>query len=178
MDFNELVLKRRSIRKFKNQAVDLKDIEEIVKVASLSPSWKNSQVTRYYAILNKDKRKKIALSMPEFNQQACLEAPCLVVVSCITRRSGFNRDGSYATSKKDGWQMYDAGLSNMLFTLEATRRNLSTVIMGYYDEKTIIEEIDLPENQEVICVIALGYANEDVEMPKRKKCEELLVKIL
>ncbi len=47
--------------------------------------------------------------------------------------------------------------------------------MGYYDEQVVAQAIDLADDQEVVAVIAVGYADEMPEAPKRKNVEELLV---
>lgn len=175
MELEQSIVNRRSIRRFKNQSINLEDITSMVQAARMAPSWKNTQVTRYYAVINTELKEKIVQSMPEFNQPACQSAPLLMIACAKKCRSGYNRDGSFSTNKEKGWQMYDVGLSNMLLTLKAYELGLGSVIMGYYDEKIVSEVIDLPIDQEVIAVIAIGYPDENPQMPKRKEIEELLV---
>ena len=50
MTFQELILKRRSIRHYSSQPVDHAVLEEILKEARLAPSWKNSQTDRCYVV--------------------------------------------------------------------------------------------------------------------------------
>lgn len=175
MELEQCIINRRSIRHFKNTPIDIKDITSMVQAARLAPSWKNTQVTRYYAVIKAELKDKIVRSMPEFNQPACQSAPLLMVACAKKERSGYNRDGSFSTNKQKGLQMYDVGLSNMLLTLKAYELGLGSVIMGYYDEEIVSQVIDLPNDQEVISVIAVGYPDEAPEMPKRKEIEELLV---
>ena len=48
MEFNELLEKRRSVRKYKaDTTVDRETIEEILKAGQQAPTWKNSQTGRY-----------------------------------------------------------------------------------------------------------------------------------
>lgn len=175
MELEQCIINRRSIRHFKNTPINSKDIISMVEAASFAPSWKNTQVTRYYAVTKEELKEKIVQSMPAFNQPACQSAPLLMIACAKKQRSGYNRDGSFSTNKQNGWQMYDVGLSNMILTLKACELGLGTVIMGYYDETAVSETIELPEDQEVIAVIAVGYPDENPEMPKRKNVEELLV---
>ena len=60
MNVNECITTRRSIRKYKPDPVDHSLIESIVSMASYSPSWKNTQITRYIAIDDSSILKKIA----------------------------------------------------------------------------------------------------------------------
>lgn len=54
MDFLEVVQGRRSIRRFKPDPLPRKDIEEIIRIATLAPSASNRQMWRFIAISNKD----------------------------------------------------------------------------------------------------------------------------
>lgn len=48
MEALELITGRRSVRQFKAEKVDRATVEKIVGAAAYAPSWKNTQVTRYY----------------------------------------------------------------------------------------------------------------------------------
>ena len=50
MNTIECIKGRRSIRKYKPDPIDHSLIDSIVSAASYSPSWKNTQITRYIAI--------------------------------------------------------------------------------------------------------------------------------
>ena len=46
--------------------------------------------------------------------------------------------------------------------------------MGIRDEKALRAELSIPEDQEVVSVIGVGYRVSDVEMPKRKELEKVV----
>ena len=50
MNTTECIRTRRSIRKFKAAPVDHSLLESLISDTSYSPSWKNSQITRFIAI--------------------------------------------------------------------------------------------------------------------------------
>ena len=50
MTAKDCIVGRRSIRKFKADAVSHELLSEIVGTASYSPSWKHTQITRYIAV--------------------------------------------------------------------------------------------------------------------------------
>lgn len=94
---------RRSIRKFKAEQVPHEVMQEIVSAASFAPSWKNTQVTRYVVVENADIKAKIAEEATlgfEHNNGIIKGCAALVVVNMVHGRSGFERDGSYTTSKR------------------------------------------------------------------------------
>lgn len=177
MEFKDCIKTRRSIRKFKQEEVSMEDIIKMVDAASLAPSWKNTQVSRYYAVKTKEIKDKIVDLVPDFNKPATSSAPVIIVSTVVKKRAGFNREGVAETYKGDGWEMFDLGQSNLLFCLEANELGYGTVIMGYFDEVQIKELIGVPDTEEVSSVIALGVPDEAPEMPKRKGADIILKEI-
>lgn len=175
MNVNECIKSRRSIRKYKPDAIDHSIIDSIVSTASFSPSWKNTQITRYTAIEDPAIISTIAEKcVPDYNAKIIRQIPMLIAVSYIKGRCGFERDGSYTTQKGDRWQMFDAGVACQTFCLAAKEQGLGTVIMGVFDDEAIAELIELPEDQELAALIAIGYPDIDPEAPKRKTVDVLL----
>lgn len=53
MEFQNLIEKRRSVRKYVERNTVTKDeILSMIKAAQEAPSWKNSQTGRYYCIMD------------------------------------------------------------------------------------------------------------------------------
>lgn len=177
MNTVECIKTRRSVRRFKDTPVESKVLGDIVSVATYAPSRKNSQTTRYIGILNGELKEKIADECVmgfEYNQNTIRNAPALVVVTTVNCRSGYERDGSFTTSKGTHWQSFDAGIATEAFCLAAHDAGLSTVIMGIFDEEKVIGAVDVPQGQSVSALIAIGYADEEPVAPKRKTADEIL----
>lgn len=172
MEFQECLNNRRSIRDFKNEAVSKDMIYKLIEAAQKAPSWKNSQVSRYYIVENL--REELLKAMPEFNVNNVINAPILIVTTVVKNRSGFERDGSYSTHIKDGFQYFDNGLQVENLCLQAYELGLGTLIMGLYDVEKVRELLDIPEEQEIVTIIAVGYPNQKPEMPKRKNIEDIV----
>ena len=120
MNVTECIKTRRSIRKFKPDPVDHPIIDSIVSSASYSPSWKNTQITRYIAVEDRSVLSEIADKYtPDYNSKIIRQAPVLMAVTFVKGRCGFERDGSFTTKKEDRWQMFDAGVSCQTFCLAA-----------------------------------------------------------
>ncbi|MDY6038841.1 MAG: nitroreductase family protein [Eubacterium sp.] len=168
---------RRSVRKFREDNIPRETIEKIVEAASFAPSWKNTQITRYIVIENEEVKSKIAEKAVlgfTFNEKTIKRAPVIALQTFVKGVSGFEADGSYSTPKGSGWEMYDAGLSAEAFCLAAHSYGIGTVILGYVDDAKIKELIDIPSNQEVAAIIAMGYHDTDNNAPKRLPVGELL----
>lgn len=175
MTANECIIGRRSIRRFTAQPVSHELIRKIVETASYAPSWKNTQITRYIAV---EGEKKAALakctSLYPGNGAIMEQAPMVIAVTAVTKRSGYERDGSFSTPKGTGWQMYDAGVASEAFCLAAFEQGLGTVIMGLFDEADASKVLGLPDDRELVALIPIGYPAEDPTAPKRKAVDELL----
>ena len=171
------IKERRSIRKFKDMEVSADAIASVVATAAYAPSWKNSQTTRYIAVLDKEIKDKLANECMmgfEYNVGTASGAPAMVVVTTLNNRSGYERDGSATTSKGTHWQSFDAGIATQTFCLAAHEAGLGTVIMGIFDENKVAEVVGLPEGQSVSALVAIGYPAEEPAAPKRKSAEDLL----
>lgn len=177
MELSQGIRERRSIRKYKSDAIPHEVVEKIIEDAAFAPSWKNSQSVRYTFIEDRASIDKIADSMVlgfEYNKNTLKNAPALMVVSYITKRAGYERDGSFSTPKCDGFEMFDAGTASQTFCLAAASHGIGTVIMGYFDEEPIMEMIGIPAGQKIGCLIAMGYADEEPAAPRRKNTADLL----
>lgn len=175
MNATECIKGRRSIRKYTCEKIDHSILESIISTAAYSPSWKNTQITRYIAIEDQSIIRRIAEEFtPEYNSNIIRQVTTLIAVTFVKNRCGFERDGSYSTKKEDRWQMFDVGVACQSFCLAAYEQGLGTVIMGIWDEDGITELLDIPETQELAALIAIGYPDMNPEAPKRKSVEELL----
>ncbi|GEN32910.1 MULTISPECIES: nitroreductase family protein [Aneurinibacillus] len=59
-DFKDIILNRRSVRKFIEQPVSIEDVKELIDCARYAPSDTNSQTWEFIAILNTEKIKEIS----------------------------------------------------------------------------------------------------------------------
>lgn len=176
MTAKDCILTRRSIRKFKADPVDHAVLESVIETASYAPSWKHTQIVRYVAIEGELKNKIARECTTTFpgNGKIIENAPLLIAVTIIKNRSGYERDGSFTTDRKDGWQMFDAGVASQTFCLAAHEAGLGTVIMGIFDRPEIEAAISLSEDRELVALIPVGYADEEPVAPKRKPVSDLV----
>ena len=165
---------RRSIRHYDaEKKVTKEQVETLIKAASLAPSWKNTQTSRYYCVLSEDKVAEFSQKcLPEFNQKNSAGAGALIVTTFVKGLVGFDNDGNPVNEAGDGWGYYDLGLQNENLLLKATELGLDTLVMGIRDGEAIREMLNIPETENVVAVIAVGYKAKEANMPKRKELEE------
>lgn len=174
MELKESAETRRSIRAYKSRPVEREKVEEIICFLQNAPSWKNSQTGRYYIIMSPDKVSQVKEKcLPDFNRNNCKDAPVLIVTAFEKAHSGFDKDKNPVNEIGDKWGAYDLGLQNQLLMLKARELGLDTLIMGIRDGEALRSELDIPDSQEVVAVISLGYRDIDPDKPKRKDISEI-----
>jgi len=175
MELKNCILTRRSVRKFLDKPVDHETLEQVIALAAYAPSWKNTQISRYIAIEDRAVLDTICRDfLPEHNANIVSGAPLLIAQTFIKNRCGYERDGSFSTQRKDGWQHYDCGIAAQTFCLAAHDSGLGTVIMGIFPNKELGEFLNVPEDQELMALIAVGWPDQEPVAPKRKDVETLL----
>lgn len=174
MEFFEVVNNRRSIRKFAKEKVSSDIIKALIEVAQKAPSWKNSQVSRYYAAVSEEKINEVWQSLPEFNRNNTENAGAFIISTVKTNIAGMNMDGTYSSHLKDGFQYFDNGLQVENICLAAYNLGLGTLIMGLYDEPKIRSIFNVPNNEIIVCVIAVGVPDIEPTMPQRKPLDNIL----
>lgn len=171
MEFEEVLKGRRSIRRYKDEAVSMDDVRACLNAAMLAPTWKNSQTGRFYVTQGKALDNVLG-SLPETNRAKVVNAPVLVVETFVKDVSGMGSDGQFANEGQNGWGWYDLGLATENFCLQAEALGLGTLIMGIRDEDTLRKVCGIGDDETVGAVIALGHPDIHPVMPKRKELEE------
>ena len=165
MEFTQLVLERRSCRSYIDVQVKKEDIEDIIKCALLAPSWKNTETGRYYVALDQDTINEVYECLPDFNKSSSKNAAYIIA----TFKKGLSGDGD------DNWGSYDLGLQNSYLILRATELGYDTLIMGLRDEDRLRKLFNIPDDEIMLPVIAIGKKNGELQLRQRKTLSEVLV---
>lgn len=174
MNTQDCILTRRSVRKFTNEPVAPETVEQVVSLAAFAPSWKNTQVSRYLAVIEPEDRAQICQCVPDYNARIIDQCSVLLAQTFVKSRSGYERDGSFSTDRGPGWQYYDCGIAAQTMCLAAHDMGLGTVIMGVFDRPALEHFLNIPADQELMALIALGYPDETPPAPRRKDVQTLL----
>ena len=185
MELQAVMEKRRSIRNYNSERkVTKEQLDELIKAASYAPSWKNLQTSRYYCVLSENAVKELREKcLPElkhhrltdlaeqFNQANSDGAGAYIVTTFVKGMVGFDKNtGSPVNEAGDGWGYYDLGLQNENLLLKAAEQGLDTLVMGIRDGEALRELLNIPDSENVVSVIAVGYrGQEPPERPKRKE---------
>lgn len=181
MNTIEAITTRRSVRKFKDEVVDRKVLEEIVEAARWAPSWTNVQVARYTFVDKPESIAKIASDGVKgfgYNMKTLENAKGVLVLSHVVGKSGIMPE-KYGVPQSENyhvWEHFDTGIACQTFCLAAHEKGVSTCIFGVINEKAIAEIVNLPEDETVSAVIVYGYAEDlsSVKAPPRHEAKDIM----
>ena len=155
MELKEVLLKRRSIRKFKEDKISDEIIHELMIAAMSGPSACNKRPWEFYVITNEDKLKELRKA----SRFGRFSAPLAIVVCGNLKRSLPLNFSTY-------WiQDCSAATENIL--LRATDLGLGAVWCGGHPQKSV--ENNLREILEIgstlvpLNIIFIGYPAEEHE---------------
>lgn len=172
-NFDELILRRRSIRVYDaERKVSKEQIEELVRAASEAPSWNNFQTSRYHVVMSDMMKQQLCKTMAPFDEKIGESASALIVATFLKGQCGF-KGGEAVDELGDGWGIYDLGLHNALLLLKATDSGLDSIVLGLRDADKIRKLLNIPEEEVIVSVIAIGYRAKDGIRPKRKAVEDI-----
>lgn len=180
MEFQQVIDKRQSVRKFNGKQVDADILRQMVAAAQAAPSWKNTQTSRYYCISTPELVSKFRETvLPSFNQNSTADATAYVVTTYKKNISGFNKATGEADNEVgNGWGAYDLGLHDMLLCAKATELGVDTLIMGLRDSKVVADFCQIPEEEQVMSIIAVGYRAEDITSKPPRKDVDVIAKFM
>lgn len=153
--FFELLKNRRSIRKYTEQPVEAENIKAITTAALMSPAGKRLNPWEFIVVEDRNMLQQLSEARPA-GSQLLSNAPLGIVVIADRDRS-------------DTW-MEDASIAAHNIQLAATDLGLGACWVQMYgrekDEHTSAESyvrglLNIPENYAVLCIMSIGYKNED-----------------
>ena len=155
MELKEVLLKRRSVRKFTEESISDEMIGELLHAAMSGPSACNKKPWDSYVITNLQKLEELKVS----SMFTKMSSPLAVVVCGDLSRALPLKMAEY-------WiQDCSAATENIL--LRATDLGLGAVWCGIYPQKKAIEKVqkilEIPKSQIPLNLIFIGHPAEEPE---------------
>ncbi len=161
---HKVILERWSARSFSDKPIEQQELDTIFEAASWAPSSMNEQPWMYvYAVKGTPMFDKMADTLMAGNQPWAKNAA--VLIASLARKNHANN----GMTNKYNW--YDTGSANQNLLLQAASIGILGHVMGGFHRAQAEELLDLPEEIELVCFIALGYnaPADDLEEPFRSR---------
>jgi nitroreductase len=180
----QALLDRRATPHFKEDAVPDEYLKAILEFGAQAPSGYNLQPWRFIVVRKKENRER--LRKAAYDQEKVSEAPVVIIAFAIrddwknyidaifqeSVRRGAAKPETVSETKKQAADYLEKGIPQPLwlnrhtmiaFTtmmLVAETYGLDTAPMEGFDPQAVKKEFGLPENAEVIALLAVGFAKE------------------
>jgi len=173
MNFSELVLNRRSVRKYLPKPVVRELIDQCLEAARLAPSACNSQPWQF--IIVDDEKAKNQLCEAAFggiysSNKFVKNAPVIIVI--ITDQKSYKvKVGELFRNLK--YALIDIGIAGEHLALKATDLGLGTCWLGWFSERGVKKALNLPKSARVDIMFSLGYPADSERPKKRRTLDEI-----
>jgi len=173
MRFDELMLARRSVRKYQAKAVEAEKLRALIEAVRMAPSASNAQPWKLILVDDAEIKERVARATFSktfsFNQFA-MEAPVIAVLT-VEKHSVLTQVVGWL--KKRPFYLMDIGIAAAQFCLQATELGLGTCMLGWFDEAEIKKILQIPRAIRVALVITVGYEAENLQpRPKVRKAAD------
>ena len=150
MEFNEVIKNRYSCKKYNNKQISKESLDAILEAGRLAPTAKNLQEQRIYVIQSNEGLAKVDKLTP------CRYGAPTVIAVAFDKNNVF----TYPGEKRDSG-IEDASIVATSMMLAATNAGVDSCWLNYFNPENAAKELGLPDNEEVLMLLDLGYAAED-----------------
>ncbi len=163
MDVSEAIAQRRSIRSYKERALEPEQIEKLLAAARLAPSGRNEQPWRIVVVTNPKIRKDL---MHACMEQAQVSEADVVLCGCI----GAARSGEKSEYEM---QIIDLTIAFSFIMLQAVELRLGSCWVGDFNPKKVKSLLKIPDSQTVVAMLTIGYPHYAPPASSRKPNSQL-----
>ena len=149
MDFKEVIANRYSCKKYSGRMPEAEKITAILEAGRLAPTAKNLQEQHIYVLQSEESLKKLDSVTP------CRYGSPVVLVVAFDKNNVF----TYPGEKRDSG-VEDATIVATQMILAAANEGVDSCWINFFEPDKLAQALALPENEEVLMVMDLGYAAE------------------
>lgn len=149
MEFAEVVKNRYSCKKYDEKQISAEQLDAVLQAGRLAPTAKNLQGQRIYVVQSAEGLAKIDELTP------CRYGAPTVLVVAFDKNSVFVYPGEEANSGVE-----DASIVATHMMLAATNTGVDSCWLNFFDPAAVAKAFDLPENEQVLMLLDLGFAAE------------------
>jgi nitroreductase len=151
MDLYDALRARRSVRTYEDRPVPREALSRLLEAARQAPSANNLMPWRFIVVT--DPGIKAAIAASGTYGKFLAQAP--VAIAAI---------GDEAASSK--WYAVDTAIALEHIALAAVVEGLGSCWIGSFDEAKVKKLLDVPADQRVVALLALGYPKERIDLAK------------
>lgn len=149
MEFTEVITQRYSCKNFSSRPVGQEQLNAILEAGRVAPTAKNLQEQHIYVISDPEKLKIIDDVCP-----CRYKAPLILVVAYNTEHVF-----TYPGGQRDSG-LEDTSIVATHMMLAACNAGVDSCWINFFDPEKLKAALNLPQNEEILMMLDLGYAAE------------------
>jgi len=163
MEILEVIRNRRSIRAYRNKAVEEEKLNRVLEAARLAPTARNMQERKFVVVRDGETRRAL---MEAAKNQSFVGAAPVVIAACGTIADYVMGCGQLSYP-------VDVAIAADHMTLQAVAEGLGTCWVCAFDEPRVKEILGVPDEARVVALVTVGYPAEDPDPRPRKPLGEM-----
>lgn len=163
--FAEIAHNRRSLKKYADQPVEQDKIDVIVETALRAPSGRAIRPCEFVVVTDADLIAKLSVAKP-MGAEFLKEAPVNIVVCADASKSHLWVEDCTIAAVTIQYAAVSLGLASRWAHIRGNKFNDDQSSRDY-----IAELLNLPDNLDIQCIIAVGYPGEEVVPYKREELD-------
>lgn len=149
MELLDIIIQRKSVRKYMDKPVEPEVLEKVMTAAQNAPSWKNGQCWKFVLVTDPHIKKSVIRLSSTFNQSWMGKEYAIIVACGNPDESGFRNEQQY--------YMVDVAIALQNLVLEATSLGLGTCWIGAFEEDKLKQLLKIPDTYRIVALTTLGY---------------------
>ncbi len=159
----EAIRKRYSCRAYKDKSIEPEKLEQIFEAARMAPSAKNLQDWRFVIVADRENKCKLAEAA---NNQKFLENAGIIIVACSNSKDVMRCGQAIGP--------IDIAIALEHIALQAAELGLATCWIGSFYPEKVRPIVGIPEDIDIIELMAVGYPADSQKEPKREPMKKIL----
>ena len=163
MEFREVVKNRYSCKKYADREIEEEKLLAILEAGRLAPTARNQQEQHVYVLRSAEALAKVDAVTP------CRYGAPVVLAVAYDKDSVFTYPGGKYSSGVE-----DATIVATHMILAAANEGVDSCWVNKFDPDDLASKLNLPENEEIMTLMDLGYAAEGAgPLPNHEKRQPL-----
>ena len=158
MSVIEIILSRRSIRRYEDTKIPKDVLDQIIDSGRQSPSAANKQPYHFVVVEDSELKQQMSGMFSRFLKKAPI-----IIVGCANPKARL-------TGK---WAIIDTTIALENMVLGAWGLGIGSCWIGNFKEEKIKELLKIPQDWKVVALITLGYPAEKPKPRKKKQTNDL-----
>ena len=151
MEFTELAKTRYSVRSFSDRKIEKEKLNALLGAAKVAPTACNNQPQRLYVLQSGKSIEKLN-NVTKF----VFGAHTVIIFTSVKEEEWINPfTKEYHTGE------IDCSIVCTHVMLQAWEMGIGSCWVGYFDPEKVRKAFDIPENEQIIAILPLGYPAED-----------------